>query len=144
MPHNHLIDISGAEITTDRIRLRPWTEADAEPALAVFGTEAVARWLAPAMTSVPDADAMREVLRGWAADDASMPFQSPQRAFVSLRAAPESLVRAQLVSLLCIRRPEDRRSAAPSRPPAVHHGASDVRLPGLHPPLGPLHIYHKV
>ena len=59
MPHNHLIDISGAEITTDRIRLRPWTEADAEPALAVFGAEAVARWLAPAMSSIPDVDAMR-------------------------------------------------------------------------------------
>ena len=66
MPHHHLIDISGAEITTDRIRLRPWTEADAEPALAVFGTEAVARWLAPAMTSVPDVEAMRGVLRRWA------------------------------------------------------------------------------
>ena len=66
MPHNHLIDISGVEITTDRIRLRPWTESDAEPALAVFGTEAVARWLAPAMTSIPDVETMRGILRGWA------------------------------------------------------------------------------
>ena len=66
MPHHdHAIDISGPTITTGRLRLRPWTVADAEPALDVFGSEAVARWLAPAMTTVPDAYAMREVLRRW-------------------------------------------------------------------------------
>ena len=54
MPHHdHAIDISGPTITTGRMRLRPWTEADAEPALEVFGSDEVARWLAPAMTSGP-------------------------------------------------------------------------------------------
>ena len=66
MPHHdHAIEISGPTITTGRMRLRPWTEADAEPALEVFGNDEVARWLAPAMTAVPDAATMRDVLRHW-------------------------------------------------------------------------------
>jgi RimJ/RimL family protein N-acetyltransferase len=69
MPHHdHAIEISGPTITTGRMRLRPWTEADAEPALEVFGSDAVARWLAPAMTPVPDVAAMRDVLRHWSQD----------------------------------------------------------------------------
>ena len=66
MPHHdHAIEISGPTITTGRMRLRPWTEADAEPALEVFGSDEVARWLAPAMTAVPDTATMRDVLRHW-------------------------------------------------------------------------------
>ena len=61
----HTIDTSGPEITTERLRLRPWHDADADDARAIFGSDEVARWLAPAMTAVPDTDAMREVLRRW-------------------------------------------------------------------------------
>ncbi len=40
-------------------RVRPWTVDDAEAALAVYGTEDVARWLSPAMDRVTDVDRMR-------------------------------------------------------------------------------------
>jgi RimJ/RimL family protein N-acetyltransferase len=65
MPQQHTVEVDGSTITTRRLRLRPWTDADADAALRVFGTEDVARWLAPPMTAVPDADAMRAVLARW-------------------------------------------------------------------------------
>ena len=69
MPHDHAIDIAGATITTARLRLRPWTDDDAEPALEVFGSAEVTRWLAPALATVPDAGAMRDLIRGWAREE---------------------------------------------------------------------------
>lgn len=60
------IRISGRVITTSRLRLRPWTPDDAESALRIFGDDDVARWLAPAMTRVPDVDEMRTLLQAWA------------------------------------------------------------------------------
>lgn len=73
--HQSLVRISGRIITTPRLRLRPWDVEDAEEALRVFGHDAVARWLAPAMTRVPDAATMRGVLQRWAEAD-----ESPTRA----------------------------------------------------------------
>jgi RimJ/RimL family protein N-acetyltransferase len=68
--HRTPIRISGRTITTPRLRLRPWALDDAEPALRIFGDDDVARWLAPAMTRVPDLDEMRAVLEAWVfADD---------------------------------------------------------------------------
>jgi RimJ/RimL family protein N-acetyltransferase len=70
----HTVDVSGRTITTPRLRLRPWDDTDAEAALEIFGTDDVARWLAPAMSRVPDVAAMRDVLRAWAEpDDSSRP-----------------------------------------------------------------------
>src|SRR5260370_32600692 len=57
-------------LITDRLVLRPWTVDDADTALASYGHGEVARWLAPAMDSVPDAAAMRLVLQQWIAEDA--------------------------------------------------------------------------
>ncbi len=59
-------------LITDRLVLRPWTVDDADAALASYGHGEVARWLAPAMDSVPDAAAMRLVLQQWIAEDARM------------------------------------------------------------------------
>jgi RimJ/RimL family protein N-acetyltransferase len=70
MPQQHPVQVDGSTITTQRLRLRPWTDADAEAALRVFGTDDVARWLAPAMTAVADADAMRAVLARWRTEHA--------------------------------------------------------------------------
>ena len=67
----HTVDITGRMIATPRLRLRPWNESDARDALDIFGTDDVARWLAPAMSQVPDVDAMRELLRAWAQPDDS-------------------------------------------------------------------------
>jgi RimJ/RimL family protein N-acetyltransferase len=69
----HIIDISGRTITTPRLRLRPWAESDAEPALAIFGRDEVARWLAPAMSRVPDVDSMRELVGRWIVDHRDAP-----------------------------------------------------------------------
>ena len=66
----HSVVVTERTITTPRLRLRPWDEADAGPALDVFGSEDVARWLAPAMTRVPDVDAMRELIGRWSAESA--------------------------------------------------------------------------
>ncbi|WP_329183738.1 GNAT family N-acetyltransferase [Actinacidiphila glaucinigra] len=52
-------------IVTPRLVLRPWRTDDAEAALAVYGTDDVTRWLAPAMTRQPDVASMRELLRSW-------------------------------------------------------------------------------
>jgi RimJ/RimL family protein N-acetyltransferase len=63
--HQHAIHAAEGTITTPRLRLRPWSEADAEAALGIFGTGEVTRWLAPALDQVPDADAMRGLIRRW-------------------------------------------------------------------------------
>ena len=49
--------------------LRPWDLGDAGAALGAYGDPEVARWLAPAMDRIGDADAMRLVLQGWVAED---------------------------------------------------------------------------
>ena len=64
----HAVHVTGRTITTPRLRLRPWHESDAQAALDVFGSEDVARWLAPAMSRVPDVDAMRDVIQAWGMD----------------------------------------------------------------------------
>ena len=73
----HTVDITGRMIATPRLRLRPWDESDARDALDIFGTDDVARWLAPAMSQVPDVDAMRELLRAWA----QLPAVTPEAAY---------------------------------------------------------------
>jgi RimJ/RimL family protein N-acetyltransferase len=57
------------ELTSRRLRLRPWKADDAESALRIFGAEAVALWLTPAMSRVPDVAAMRSLLEAWRAED---------------------------------------------------------------------------
>jgi RimJ/RimL family protein N-acetyltransferase len=56
-------------IETERLEIRPWRDADAPDALAIYGDEEVVRWLTPEMDRVPDEAAMRAVLRQWQADD---------------------------------------------------------------------------
>jgi RimJ/RimL family protein N-acetyltransferase len=67
-PAHTVVQVTGRTITTPRLRLRPWDESDAEAALVVFGSEDVARWLAPAMSRVPDLATMREVVQRWAGE----------------------------------------------------------------------------
>lgn len=52
-------------LTTERLRLREWTEDDAVDAYAVYGSAEVARWLTPAMDRLPDVESMRSTLRTW-------------------------------------------------------------------------------
>ena len=64
-----LVLIDGRRIRTPRLLLRPWAADDAAAALAVFGDEHVARWLAPAVGRVPDVETMRALLPLSEADD---------------------------------------------------------------------------
>ncbi|MFJ8613543.1 GNAT family N-acetyltransferase [Streptomyces sp. NPDC093675] len=64
-PRRQHVTVDGPRIVTARLVLRPWSLSDAVAALAVYGEADVARWLAPAMSRVPDAAAMEEVLRRW-------------------------------------------------------------------------------
>jgi RimJ/RimL family protein N-acetyltransferase len=59
-------------LETERLVLRPWRVDDADAALGVYGDGSVARWLSPAMDSVPDLNAMRLVLQQWTAEDARL------------------------------------------------------------------------
>ena len=66
MVHQHEeIDVSERTISTLRLLLRPWSTSDAESAFSIFGRDEVARWLAPAMTRIPDVDAMRDLIETW-------------------------------------------------------------------------------
>jgi RimJ/RimL family protein N-acetyltransferase len=60
-------EVADRVITTARLRMRPWRLDDDLAAYGVFGDERVARWLAPAMELVPDAEAMRARLVEWVA-----------------------------------------------------------------------------
>ncbi|SDJ23969.1 Protein N-acetyltransferase, RimJ/RimL family [Nonomuraea maritima] len=73
MPQSsHSVDVDGALIRTARLQLAPWTMSDVEAALGIFGDEEVARWLAPAMSRVPDAAAMQQLVSRWVADGAAV------------------------------------------------------------------------
>jgi RimJ/RimL family protein N-acetyltransferase len=62
----HVQTVAGTdELITKRLRLRPWTLADADAALAIFGRREVARWLTPAVSRVSDRDEMRHLLTRW-------------------------------------------------------------------------------
>jgi RimJ/RimL family protein N-acetyltransferase len=63
-------------IHTPRLLLRPWSEDDAEAALAIYGAPEVARWLAPTMERVPDLASMRVLLDRWIAE--SRTVERPQ------------------------------------------------------------------
>ena len=56
-------------IDTKRLVIRPWEDADAEDALAIYGDEKVTRWLSPVMSRVADVAAMRKVLQEWQEKD---------------------------------------------------------------------------
>lgn len=60
------------QLVTERLSLRPWSVADAEAALEIYGDGDVARWLIPAMERVPDLATMRAVLGRWVAEGPEM------------------------------------------------------------------------
>ncbi|GAA1647409.1 GNAT family N-acetyltransferase [Nonomuraea maheshkhaliensis] len=64
---SHEVTIVGSTISTPRLRLRPWHQADAAEALDIYGSTEISRWLAPAMDRVDDLDQMRAVINRWIA-----------------------------------------------------------------------------
>ena len=65
----HRVRIDGQRIHSPRLLLRPWSPADAEPALAIYGSEEVTKWLSPAMGRVSDAAGMERVITGWLSEE---------------------------------------------------------------------------
>jgi RimJ/RimL family protein N-acetyltransferase len=65
---DYRVEVDGARVLTPRLLLRPWEDDDAAGALTVYGADEVTRWLAPAMTRTPDAEAMRDLLGCWRAN----------------------------------------------------------------------------
>jgi RimJ/RimL family protein N-acetyltransferase len=63
----HLVTEDGNTIRTPRLLLRPWSPTDAPAALAVFGDEAVTRWLSPAMSRIQSAQEMASLISSWLA-----------------------------------------------------------------------------
>ncbi len=59
-------------LEAERLVLRGWEIDDAPAALGAYGDDEVARWLAPAIDQIRDADAMRVALEQWIAEDARM------------------------------------------------------------------------
>jgi RimJ/RimL family protein N-acetyltransferase len=93
-------DLVHDTLETARLVLRPWSVDDAADALAVFGDETVTRWLAPAVTRVPDVDDMRRLIGGWL----TTPPPSPAGRWAVTTRADDALVGA--VALLPLP-PED-------------------------------------
>jgi RimJ/RimL family protein N-acetyltransferase len=59
-------------LEADRLVLRGWEVDDAAAALAAYGDDQVARWLAPSMDIIGDEAAMRVVLQRWITEDARL------------------------------------------------------------------------
>ncbi|WP_328862659.1 GNAT family N-acetyltransferase [Streptomyces sp. NBC_00306] len=94
----HRVVVEGSRILTPRLILRPWEREDAEPALSVYGSDDVARWLAPAVERVADAQTMRALIDHWIADSETR--EQPQgRWAVVLRETGELVGGAALLPL---------------------------------------------
>jgi RimJ/RimL family protein N-acetyltransferase len=85
-------------IETDRLLIRDWTEADADNALAIYGSAEVARWLSPAMHQVPNKATMRLQLRAWI--QAGQNQVRPAGRWAIVRKADDAVVGGLLIALL--------------------------------------------
>jgi RimJ/RimL family protein N-acetyltransferase len=52
-------------LCTSRLALRPWTDADAQDAMAIYGDPSVVRWLSPVVPRIADERTMHTILRAW-------------------------------------------------------------------------------
>lgn len=76
-------------LVTERLLIRPWSVDDAEQALAIYGAEAVTRWLTPAMERVPDLMAMHSMLQTWVE---AQPYMLPPRGRWAMQRKDDSEV----------------------------------------------------
>jgi RimJ/RimL family protein N-acetyltransferase len=94
----HGVLVEGSSIYTPRLKLRPWQAEDAEAAFAVYGSDEVTRWLAPAMTRAEDVPAMRALLDCWLANGEVLAYPAGRWA-VELRETGELIGGAVLLPL---------------------------------------------
>jgi len=80
--------IEGRVISTSRVVLRPWAARDAADALSVYGSPAVAHWLEPELSRVPNPDAMVDILRSWI-DESALALPPVGRWALTLASTPQ-------------------------------------------------------
>lgn len=68
-----VVDVQVDRVLSDRLVLRPWTLADTEGALAVYGDYAVTRWTRPFIERVGDLRSMRRLISSWISESKSRP-----------------------------------------------------------------------
>ena len=71
-------------LRTHRRVVRDWSVCDASEALEIYRHEDVPRWQTHGLRRIPDADAMREVLQLWTAEQAEMASGTGRWAIVLL------------------------------------------------------------
>jgi RimJ/RimL family protein N-acetyltransferase len=74
MEKKHVVTVEHDRIRSPRLTLRPWSVEDAERALAVYGVDAVARWLSPAMERVTETATMRSMIERWTTEELARPL----------------------------------------------------------------------
>ena len=77
-------------LNTERLEIGPWTPDDVSAGLAIFGSDEVTRWLAPAMEPIHDDAGMLATLERWAKEDAEA--EPPVGHWAVRRAEDEELV----------------------------------------------------
>jgi RimJ/RimL family protein N-acetyltransferase len=85
-------------LTTQRLRIRPWSVEDAEAALAIYGVADVTGWLTPATDRIGDRAAMRAVLQAWAEAQPDLP--PPRGRWAIQRLADGDVVGGLVIRLL--------------------------------------------
>jgi RimJ/RimL family protein N-acetyltransferase len=94
----HRFTVEGSLIRTPRLTLREWAPEDAAAALAIYGSAAVARWLAPAVAQVSDEQAMAALIQSWVTEGTSL--EGPRgRWAVELRESGELIGGVALLPL---------------------------------------------
>jgi RimJ/RimL family protein N-acetyltransferase len=106
-------------LTTERLRVRPWTVDDAEGAQATYGTVDVTGWLTPAVDHIADRDAMRAVLHAWVE---ALPNLQPPRGRWAIERRADGVVVGGLAIRLLPPYDEDLEISFQLRPDAWGHG----------------------
>ncbi|MFB7225934.1 GNAT family N-acetyltransferase [Streptomyces sp. NPDC056227] len=92
------VTIESNQILTPRLRLRKWHLDDAAAAVAVYGSDEVTRWLAPAMNTVPTAAQMKSLLSCWKANCDALQYPAGRWA-IELRESGDVIGGAALLPL---------------------------------------------
>jgi RimJ/RimL family protein N-acetyltransferase len=91
------VDVEPA-LTTERLRIRPWTVDDADAALATYGVAEVTGWLTPETEQIGDRAAMRSVLQAWVEAQANL--QPPRGRWAIERLADGAVIGGLAIRLL--------------------------------------------
>ncbi len=109
----------GLVLETPRLRVRSWSVADTEGALATYGVADVTGWLTPATDRIGDTAAMRAVLAAWVEAE---PNLTPPRGRWAIERKADGTVIGGLAIRLLPPYDEDLEVSFQLRPDAWGHG----------------------